>query len=189
MRRFSLLFAVVATAVTLTACGDDAGLPAGPLASSGSAVLQHNGEHERTVTMMDACDPTTFNAVLGDGACVRNGGVTFENFVAQLEKHQQVGSWRFAPGNVHARVGEILTAVNRGGEVHTFTEVAAFGGGFVVDLNALSGNPVPAPECLDFGSIVFIPAGTSASGEVEEGGTALYQCCIHPWMRSTVTAR
>jgi plastocyanin len=183
------LFAVAAIVSTITACGDEGSPPAAPLASSGFAVFQHNGEHERKVSMMDACDPTTFNAELGDGACVRNGGVTFAKFIEQLEKTGNVGSWRFSPGNVHVRVGEILTAVNRGGEVHTFTEVAAFGGGFVPDLNTLSGNPVPAPECLNFAALVFIPAGESASETVDEAGTELYQCCIHPWMRSVVTAR
>jgi hypothetical protein len=86
-------------------------------------------------------------------------------------------------------VGDLIIAINRGGEAHTFTEVAAFGGGFIPELNELSGNPVPAPECLDFGSIVFVPPGGTASEEIGEAGEELYQCCLHPWMRATVTAR
>jgi hypothetical protein len=73
--------------------------------------------------------------------------------------------------------------------VHTFTEVEAFGGGFVPELNALSGNPVPAPECLALDPDDFVPPGGTYSDEVEEPGTERYQCCIHPWMRATVSAR
>ena len=127
--------------------------------------------------------------MLGDGACVRNGGVTFADFIAQLTEHGTAGSWHFAPGTVNVHVGDILTSVNRGGEVHTFTEVAAFGGGFVADLNVISRNPVPAPECLDFGSIVFVPPGGKAGQPVIAAGDERYQCCIHPWMRSVVNAR
>ena len=80
--------------------------------------------------MMDACEPTSFNAALNDPeACIRNGGVTFEKFIAQLEKHWSVGSSHFAPPQMDARVGQTLLAVNRGGEVHTFTEVEAVCGG------------------------------------------------------------
>jgi len=42
-------------------------------------------------------------------------------------------------------VKQMLLAVNRGGEVHTFTHVAAFGGGIVLPLNELSHNPTVAP--------------------------------------------
>ena len=142
---------------------------------------------ERTVTMMDACDPVTFNAVLGEGACTRNGGLTFEEFIAELGENQKVGSWHFTPGLLNVRVGDVLVARNHGGEVHTFTEVEEFGGGVVPDLNALSGNPVPAPECL--GAISNVLPGETQSEEVEEAGDEHYQCCIHPWMRTTVRAR
>ena len=92
---------------------------------------------------------------------------------------------------MHLNVGRSTLIENVGGETHTFTPVAAFGGGFVAELNGISGNPVPAPECLNFGAISFIPAGG-----VEEGPTAgsstmpvgisRFQCCIHPWMRTVV---
>jgi hypothetical protein len=70
--------------------------------------------------------------------------------------------------------------------------VAQFGGGFVPDLNGISGNPVPAPECLNFGSIVFIPAGATEPGPTAGTselpvGTSRFQCCIHPWMRTILT--
>jgi hypothetical protein len=88
-------------------------------------------------------------------------------------------------------VGRPTFIENRGGETHTFTPVANFGGGFVNELNGISGNPVPAPECLNFGAIVFIPAGgaeegpTAGSSELPVGSHK-FQCCIHPWMRTVI---
>ncbi|HKG97710.1 MAG TPA: hypothetical protein VKA97_07845, partial [Pyrinomonadaceae bacterium] len=63
--------------------------------------------------------------------------------------------------------------------------------GFVNELNGISGNPVPAPECLNFGAITFIPPGateegpTAGTGELPVGITR-FQCCIHPWMRTVI---
>ena len=144
---------------------------------------------QRLVKMMDACDPTSFNAAIGAGACVRSGGVKFAKFLQLLGKHQKVGAWHFAPASLNVRVGQELLAVNRGGEEHTFTEVREFGGGIVPDLNTLAGTPDPAPECLALAPGDFVPAGGSTTDDVEEEGTELYQCCIHPWMRAVVTAR
>ena len=147
------------------------------------------GGEQRLITMQDACDPETFNAAVGPGTCLRDGGVRFTKFLRLLGQHQKVGAWHFAPMAVSARVGQELLAVNRGGEVHTFTEVEEFGGGIVPDLNALAGVPEQAPECLALAPGDFVPPGGSTSDDVEEGGTELYQCCIHPWMRTVVTAR
>jgi len=144
----------------------------------------------RSIQMMDACDPETFNIVLGDGACEnRNGGQTFSDFIAELAATQKAGAWHFAPSAVRLREGQEFVAENHGGEVHTFTEVAEFGGGFVNELNGISGNPVPAPACLDFGTLVFIPPGGSSLPEDESVGVHHYQCCIHPWMRTDVIVR
>ena len=146
---------------------------------------------DKKVRLLDDCEPTTFNAVLGDGACVGNGHTTFAEFIEELEETQDAHKWRNQPSQMHLNVGRSTLIENVGGETHTFTPVAAFGGGFVAELNGISGNPVPAPECLNFGAISFIPAGG-----VEEGPTAgsstmpvgisRFQCCIHPWMRTVV---
>jgi plastocyanin len=144
----------------------------------------------RTVDMRDACDPQSFNDAFGPGTCVfDHPGVSLDTFLSVLERSQTMGAWHFAPGEVRLREGQAFQARNSGGEVHTFTEVEAFGGGFIAELNDLTGNPVPAPECLDFGSIEFIAAGDTTEPEVEPTGTHLYMCCIHPWMRATVTVR
>jgi plastocyanin len=183
MARLRAAVAPALLACVLEACAD------GNRLTDPSLARQAGAESERTVQMMDACDPATFNAFFGPGTCLRSGGVTLARFLALLGEHQRIGAWHFAPGVVNARVGQDLVAVNQGGEVHTFTEVEAFGGGFVPELNALSGNPVPAPECLALDPDDFVPPGGTYSDEVEEPGTERYQCCIHPWMRATVSAR
>jgi plastocyanin len=153
--------------------------------STGAAAAE---SRTRTVNIQDDCDPTTFNAVLGAGACVGNGDTTFASFLAELTKKQRVGAWRFSPDKLDLTPGTTLQAVNRGGETHTFTEVANFGGGVVPLLNTLSGNPVMAPEC---GSATFIPAGGVFTEQdvPKPGETDLYQCCIHPWMRAAITGK
>ena len=134
--------------------------------------------------------PPTAPAALGAGSCLfEHPGVSFETFVRVLTNAQTIGSWSFSPREVHLRDGQAYQAQNDGGETHTFTEVAEFGGGFVQELNDLTGNPVPAPECLDFPNIEFIPAGESGTAEADTPGTHKYMCCIHPWMRATVTVR
>ena len=144
----------------------------------------------RVVDMLDRCDPDSFNGAFGAGTCVfDHPGVSVSTFLRVLGNSGQIGSWHFSPRQVRLQEGQAVQAHNSGGEVHTFTEVAEFGGGFIQDLNDLTGNPVPAPECLDFANIEFIPAGSSNAPDFEEAGVHKYMCCIHPWMRSTVTVR
>jgi len=146
---------------------------------------------DKKIRLLDDCEPTTFNAVLGDGACIGNGHTTFAEFIEELEETQDAHKWRNQPSQAQLNVGRSTLIENRGGEVHTFTPVAAFGGGFISDLNGISGNPVPAPECLNFGAIVFIPAGAVEEGPTAGSadlpvGTHRFQCCIHPWMRTII---
>jgi len=102
----------------------------------------------------------------------------------------------------HAKVeeGATLNLQSLAGETHTFTRVKRFGGGFVAFLNTASGTPTPAPECAQIvnGNLVpqapsadniFIPAGGSASTTLKNGEVARFQCCIHPWMRLTITPK
>jgi hypothetical protein len=146
---------------------------------------------DKKFRLLDDCDPATFNEVLGDGACVGNGHTTFDEFIQELEETQDAHKWRNQPNQAHLNVGRPTVIENRGGEVHTFTPVANFGGGFVNELNGISGNPVPAPECLNFGAIVFIPPGATEEGPTAGSsampvGLTRFQCCIHPWMRTIV---
>ncbi|HKU73358.1 MAG TPA: hypothetical protein VJR02_05530 [Pyrinomonadaceae bacterium] len=146
---------------------------------------------DKKIRMYDDCEPTSFNAVLGDGACIGNGHTTFDEFIAELQATQDAHAWRNQPSAMHLNTGRPTIIENRGGEVHTFTPVANFGGGFIPDLNGISGNPVPAPECLNFAAIVFIPAGGTEEGPTAGSsdlpvGSHRFQCCIHPWMRTVI---
>jgi plastocyanin len=151
--------------------------PAAQVQPARSAAAQH------AITLFDACDPATFNAVLGPGTCTRSGGVSFDNFVAELTRHHSAGAWHFAPSQVTMRVGEVLVANNRGGEAHTFTEVEEFGGGKVPFLNNLVALPTVAPECAQSEDIA---PGASSRETEDDAGVEKYQCCIHPWMRAEV---
>jgi hypothetical protein len=148
-----------------------------PLAAGGQPSL------DVRVNMQDACDGDTFNAALGAGTCVRNGGLQFDRFIDQLTKLGFVGPWHFAPNVANARTGERFFVVNHGGEVHTFTEVEEFGGGIVHDLNVLAHVPTVAPECLALDPDDFVAPGATYVEDIEEEGDEKYQCCIHPWMR------
>ena len=154
-------------------------------APAGQMVEQIKTDGGRRITMLDECEPDSFNAAIAPGTCVgRNGGLTFEKFIAMLTAHAQVPSWRFSPNTIHVPRELTLDVVNQGGEAHTFTEVEEFGGGIVPDLNTLAGTPVPAPECLALSGTDFVPPGGQTTHTFEKGETDKYQCCIHPWMRA-----
>jgi hypothetical protein len=156
------------------------------------------------VRIRDKCDPVTFNLALQDpNACVGDGNVTFDAFIAELTEDQKVGAWRFNPDNTDGILGQQIRLESRGGETHTFTKVDQFGGGFIAFLNALSGNTEPAHECgavAADGSIIpdtkllFVPVGKviepdKTGLEPLSGGEHKFQCCIHPWMRLTVNVK
>ena len=154
------------------------------LASSGSALAAAS---QRQVIMLDNCDGPSFNAVLGPGACARPGGLTFDALIAKLAAHRPPQSWRTSPGQLKLPAGGSIDAVNKGGEFHTFTKVAAFGGGCVDEINALLGL-TPIPECANpslFGTTGAAP-GQSVNTGALPAGTHFFECLIHPWMRTTV---
>jgi hypothetical protein len=118
----------------------------------------------RQVQMLDDCDPATFNAAIGPGTCTKDGTTTFQAFIGQLLAQGRAPAWRFAPAQLNLDAGGTLQANNRGGEDHTFTEVANFGGGCIAALNDLLGL-TPVPECAGF------PGGAFAATLVPAGGT------------------
>jgi plastocyanin len=113
------------------------GLLAIALAVAGvAACSDSSGPVETTnVSMQDQCDAASFNAALGAGTCSTQGSVTFAQFNAELNSSHQVAAWRYVPSTLEIHVGQAITAVNFGGETHTFTEVDQFGGGIVPSLN------------------------------------------------------
>jgi plastocyanin len=145
---------------------------------------------QRTVQILDNCDGPTFNApeAIGPGACARGSGLTFQKLVAALSRGG-AQSWRFAPERVKLATGGTIKAINRGGEFHTFTEVANFGGGCVPDINAALGL-VPVAECAGAPAIfgtTGVPPGASLTTAPLSAGTHRFQCLIHPWQRTTAT--
>ena len=101
------------------------------------------------VIALDECDPTTFNAILGPDFCknVSLGSfTTFDDLFAKAAAGKPDRNWDFEPDVVHIKEGASLSVADQGGEPHTFTEVAHFGGGFVEGLNAPGEQTVP--ECV-----------------------------------------
>jgi len=164
-----------------------------PSTNGSSALSAVKSSIERLVNIEDACDPETFNAVIGPGTCVRSGGVVFPMFLDQLRRHGSIGAWHFGPPEMTLLQGDRFVAINHGGETHTFTEVEEFGGGIVPLLNDAIGLTTVAPECQVLAPNDFIAAGATFREEGEEEGEqpgiVKYQCCIHPWMRMTVRVR
>ncbi len=144
------------------------------------------------VAVNDACDPATFNAVIGPGTCVGSGTVTFGAFIAELTATQTVATWNFGPANFTIRKGDQLIITNHGGEAHTYTEVAQFGFGVVPILNTLTfgstGPPLP-----EFATAINLAPGetqvlrTTGKKPRLEPGLHRFECAIHPWMQGTVT--
>jgi len=155
------------------------------------ASVTYGAAAHRRVTALDACDGPSFNAAIGSGACNRSGGVKFDTFIGQLIAMGEAPAWRFAPEAMTLADGGSIDAYNGGGEFHTFTEVAAFGGGCVPQLNALLGLS-PVPECAGAPGI-FFTTGIAPGGELEgqplSTGVHRFQCLIHPWMRTTVAVK
>src|SRR5262245_14266781 len=89
---------------------------------------------KRVVRLQDNCDPATFNLAVGPNTCVGDGEVTFPEFLAALFDGGHP-DWQFHFGRGKVDKGEALTLKNEGGEFHTFTEVAQFGGGSIDLLN------------------------------------------------------
>jgi hypothetical protein len=185
-------------AVNLVGCSEQsAPTEAHRMAASESPLMAAAAEHAGAIVGHDSCDPESFNEAIGDpNTCVKPGHTTFQEFIAELQATKVARDWRFNPLEATARRGEALLAVNVGGEVHTFTPVKKFGGGFIDILNGLSGNPVPAPECLNIPGLDFVASGdrslipgAALAAVADANGIARVECCLHPWMRSEVRIR
>ena len=160
---------------------------------STNATAQVNSDDPR-IALADQCDPATFPS----GLCVatpHTGAVTFAEFGALLFSPliaTVVGhpAWRFEPSFVDLKSGHTLRVTNNGGENHTFTEVTAFGGGFVPPLNGV-GVPgkvplTPAAACVPPPGTAIVAPGSTMPITGLSPGVHSFQCCIHPWMRAVV---
>ena len=173
---------------------------AGSLVLGVAAVAAVASEDSRAFRVPDDCEATSFNA-LASGLCDPKfgGDTTFTKFINELTEDKKVGAWRFNPDGTTLDRGQKTIIESRGGEFHTFTKVADFGGGIVPILNTLSGTETTRPECGTLGTLAppsstnqFVPSGAAFMGPTAGSsdlppGTTKWQCCIHPWMHTTIT--
>jgi len=150
---------------------------------------------DHKVAVLDQCDPATFNAKppVGPGLGIIcdvhfDGAVTFAEFISLLPPGHP--AWRNEPSWLEVGPEGKVKATNEGGENHTFTEVTAFGGGYVPALNTPLGL-TPVPECAGGPSnptvaSTFLKPGDRLRIEGLSPGSHLFQCCIHPWMRAAI---
>jgi plastocyanin len=153
--------------------------------------------NDPNVALVDNCDPTTFNAAIGPGTCAatpHKHDTTFAEFIGLLFSPLAANvighpAWNFAPGYISIRAGHTVRVTNAGGEGHTFTEVAAFGGGFFPPLNGVGG-PVGTVPLAAAGACLTSPVVVAPGNTVQINGLSpgvhKFQCCIHPWMRAVV---
>jgi plastocyanin len=146
------------------------------------------------IVALDECDPVTFNAVLGPDFChnvALGASTTLSDLFAKAAAGTPDPGWDFEPDEVNIRKGATLTVVDQGGEPHTFTEVAHFGGGFIPPLNA---GEDTIPECSGGFSNVAVARTRILQGSQLQitglsKGEHLFECCIHPWMRVKVRVK
>jgi hypothetical protein len=193
-QNFPALAFAASAILTLVACGDQRAPTEVTRSMNPTVALSREDQHAGAIVAHDNCDAASFNAALQDpDACVKHGHQTFQQFIAELQATGVARDWRFTSDQLTGRVGVGLLGNNVGGEEHTFTPVHQFGGGFVAILNQLTGNLVPAPECLQLDEDDVVESGAKYLIEADElaevtdgSGIARVQCCIHPWMRTEV---
>ena len=147
------------------------------------------------IVALDECDPTTFNAALGPDFChnVALGAFTTLNqLFAEAGAGTPDPNWDFEPDEIKIEEGTIVSVANEGGEPHTFTEVAKFGGGFIDGLNAPGEQTVS--ECSNgFANLNVAKTRILQGSELKvtglKKGKHQFQCCIHPWMRVEVDVK
>lgn len=111
------------------------------------AVAQEKAQGVTQVVALDECDPATFNAALGADFrknVTLGAFTTLSDLFAKAAAETPDPGWDFEPDTLAIKEGTILNVADEGGEPHTFTEVAKFGGGFIEPLN--NGEAI-APEC------------------------------------------
>ena len=151
--------------------------------------------HVAQIVALDECDPATYNAALGPDFCknVTLGAfTTLTDLFAKAASGTPDPGWDFEPDTLKLKEGTTLSVTDQGGEPHTFTEVAKFGGGFIPGLNAPGEEVVP--ECTGgFSNVAVAKTRILQGSDIKVAdlskGTHLFQCCIHPWMRVKVEVK
>ena len=177
-------------------------LLAGCVVLAGAAHARADGCASRVaqVVALDECDPDSFNGALGQsgtGFChnVALSVLGYATTLTDLFNKAAAGTpdpgWDFEPDQMTIQRGTTVSVVDQGGEPHTFTEVAQFGGGFITNLNH---GEATVPECAGgFSNIAVartrIVQGSRLDVTGLSPGKHLFQCCIHPWMRMEVDVK
>jgi hypothetical protein len=170
------------------------------LAGATHAIADESSPGLAQVVALDECDPDTFNAALGEGGTgfchnVALSALGYATTLTDLFTKAAAGKpdpgWDFEPDKLVIKKGIILSVVDQGGEPHTFTEVAKFGGGFIPGLN--DGEPT-VPECASgFSNIAVARTRILQGSHLDITGLSkgkhLFECCIHPWMRMEVDVK
>ncbi len=173
----------IGIAVPLLVIGIAAALLVGPWTKE--AVVAADGERIR---ILDDCDPRDPTWAPTGGCTLEEGNVNraeFNAFVPSPLSLSTIGhpAWRNDPSYLTIEPDETVRVRNRGGRGHTFTEVAAFGGGRIPPLNI---GLIPAPECA---AATVLPPGTRVDVKGLSVGNHRFQCCIHPWMRALIKVK
>ncbi len=164
--------------------------------------LGRDGGSNQEFRLRDKCDPATFNA---NGRVLCTPGVTepevtlprLQAFLAaqppQILSDRDALGWKIDPDHTEVARGATRLIRSRAGETHTFSDVTSTGftGGCVAGLNAPFGLQ-PNSQCASNPNIVAatsVLAGKSTTIALTRTGTALFQCLIHPWMRTTISVR
>ena len=166
-----------------------------PHAKTASAQVAESSPSSAQVVALDECDPATFNAALGPDFChnVTLGAfTTLSDLFAKAAAGTPDPGWDFEPDTLNIKKGTTVIAVDQGGEPHTFTEVAQFGGGFIPVLNAPGEDVVP--ECVGgFANVAVAKTRILQGSQLQVTGLSkgkhYFQCCIHPWMRVEVDVK
>lgn len=190
---------IVARSVLMVACM--AWASTFPVFAQDHAAHEHQSSDRPTqiapIVALDECDPVTFNAALGPDFCrnIALGALGFTTSLQDLFAKAAAGTpdagWDFEPDVLRIKSGTTLVVTDQGGEPHTFTEVKKFGGGFIDALNA---GEATVPECeggfknIDVARTRIIQGSQMQVTNLAKG-THHFECCIHPWMRTTVEVK
>jgi len=151
---------------------------------------ENKGEHKQ-IAIRDDCDPRDPTWASVGGCTLEEGDVTLAEFNAFLSSPLSgtvIGhpAWRFDPAYLKIEPDEAVRVRNEGGRLHTFTEVANFGGGRVPPLRV---GLTPAPECVNPPDPNDVPPGAGVEVSGLSVGNHRFQCCIHSWMRMLIKVK
>jgi hypothetical protein len=180
---------------TVAGCGGD---PSGQLPESQQpaairTAASERREEVRHIVLRDDCDPA--DPAWAPAGCLHAAGDVarseFDLLATSPLSLAEVGhpAWRIDPSYQKLEDAGAVLVTNTGGRGHTFTPVAAFGGGRVAALNK---GLAPAPECaLAPGAVdpSAVAPGSSLQVSSFAPGLHRFQCCIHPWMRAVVRVK